>query len=349
VLRREDPHLKRGEQILRILVAGGAGYIGSHACKALAKEGHVPIVIDDLSTGNEWAVRWGALVHGSIGDQSLVERVLRTEKIDAVMLFAASAYVGESMTNPKKYFQNNVVNTLTLLDAMREAGVRDIVFSSSCATYGDPIRLPIDETHPQNPVNPYGESKLFIEKVLRWYGGAYGQRWVALRYFNAGGADVECEIGEVHDPEPHLIPLVIQAARGERPEVGIFGTDYSTPDGSAVRDYIHVEDLAQAHILAVEHLAAGGESGAFNLGTGHGYSVREVIGSVEKHSGLKVPAVDKARRPGDPDTLVASAERARKVLGWKPVHDLDSIVATAWAWDVRKSENPPKIQKEQAR
>ena len=281
---------------MRILVAGGAGYIGSHACKALARAGHLPIVIDDLSTGNEWAVRWGALVRGSIGDQGLVVRVLRAEKIDAVMHFAANAYVNESMAEPQKYFRNNVVNSLSLLDSMREAGVTSIVFSSTCATYGDPLHLPLEESHPQNPVNPYGESKLFIEKVLRWYGEAYGLRWAALRYFNAAGADVEGEIGEAHDPEPHLIPLVIQAARGERPEVCIFGTDYATPDGTAIRDYIHVEDLAQAHILAIQHLSNGGESGAFNLATGRGYSVRDIIAAVEKYSGRKVPARERPAR-----------------------------------------------------
>jgi UDP-glucose-4-epimerase GalE len=324
--------------VLRILVAGGAGYIGSHVCKALARAGHIPVVIDDLSTGNEWAVRWGTLVRGNIGDQGLVTRMLRTEKIDTIMHFAACAYVGESMTQPDKYFRNNVVNTLNLLNSMREAGVTNIVFSSSCATYGDPQRLPIDESHPQNPVNPYGESKLFIEKVLRWYGEAYGLRWVALRYFNAAGADSEGEIGEAHDPEPHLIPLIIQAATGERPEVCIFGTDYATPDGTAIRDYIHVEDLAQAHILAMQHLANGRKSGAFNLGTGRGYSVREIVAVVEKHSGQKVPVREKGRRAGDPERLVAGAERALQVLGWRPVHGLDAIVATARAWEIRKKE-----------
>lgn len=332
---------------MRILVAGGAGYIGSQACKALTRAGHVPIVIDDLSTGNDWAVRWGALVQGSIGDYDLVSRVLRVEKIDAVMHFAASAYVGESMAQPQKYFRNNVVNTLSLLDAMREAEVKHIVFSSTCATYGDPVRLPIDESHPQNPVNPYGDSKLFIEKVLRWYGEAYGLRWAALRYFNAAGADVEGDIGEAHDPEPHLIPLVIQAARGERPAVSILGTDYATPDGTAIRDYIHVEDLAQAHILAIQHLADGGEVGAFNLGTGKGYSVREVIAAVEKHSGRKVPVEETNRRIGDPERLVASAERAREILGWRPIHDLDSIVATAWTWEVRKSKLEAALPQEE--
>jgi UDP-glucose-4-epimerase GalE len=323
---------------MRILVAGGAGYIGSHTSKVLAGKGHVPIVIDDLSTGNEWAVRWGSLIRGNIGDRDLVARVLRNEKIDAVLHFAASAYVGESMTQPQKYFQNNVVNSLNLLDAMREAGVTQIVFSSTCATYGNPLHLPLNESHPQNPVNPYGESKLFIEKALHWYGAAYGLRWIALRYFNAAGADVEGEIGEAHDPEPHLIPLVMQAARGDLPKVNILGTDYGTPDGTAVRDYIHVEDLAQAHVLAIQHLANGGESAAFNLGTGRGYSVRDIIGAVERHSGCKVPVVERSRRPGDPERLVASAERALKVLGWKPLHDLDSIVATAWEWETRKLE-----------
>jgi UDP-glucose 4-epimerase len=278
-----------------------------------------------------------------------VARVLREEKIEAVMHFAACAYVGESMAQPDQYFRNNVVNTLTLLDAMREAGVMNIVFSSTCATYGNPLRLPLDESHPQNPVNPYGDSKLFVEKMLRWYGQAFGLRWVALRYFNAAGADMESEIGEAHDPEPHLIPLVIQAARGDRPEICIFGADYATPDGTAVRDYIHVEDLAQAHILAVQHLANGGESGAFNLGSGRGYSVRDIITAVERHCGHKVPTREGERRAGDPERLVASAERASRILNWRPVHDLDSIVATAWAWEIRKLKVPPSIPCEEVR
>lgn len=334
---------------MRILVTGGAGYIGSHACKALAHAGHLPIVIDDLSTGNEWAVRWGSLVRGNIGDRDLVVRILQNEKIDAVMHFAACAYVGESMLQPEKYFQNNVVNTLNLLASMREAGVTNIVFSSSCATYGNPQRLPLDESHPQNPVNPYGESKLFIEKVLRWYGEAYGMRWAALRYFNAAGADADAEIGEAHDPEPHLIPLVIQAARGIRPEVCIFGTDYATPDGTAIRDYIHVEDLAQAHILAIQYLARGGESGAFNLGTGQGYSVRDIIAAVEKLSDKKVPTQEKGRRAGDPERLVAGAERANRILGWQPAYGLDAIVATAWAWETRRLEQPLNLPYKEVR
>lgn len=328
---------------MRILVAGGAGYIGSHTCKALARAGYIPIVIDDFSTGNEWAVRWGILVRGNIGDRDLVKRVLRTEKIEAVIHFAASAYVGESMTLPQKYFQNNVVNTLSLLDSMLEAGVKNLVFSSTCATYGDPVNLPLEETHPQIPTNPYGESKLFIEKAMRWYGEPYDLRWIALRYFNAAGADPENEIGESHDPEPHIIPLVMQAANGKRPEIHIFGTDYATPDGTAIRDYIHVEDLAQAHILAIQHLANGGESGPFNLGTGRGHSVREIIAAVEKHSGKKVPSREMGRRPGDPDVLVADAQRANEILGWSPVHDLDSIIATAWAWESRPAPLPKTL------
>jgi UDP-glucose-4-epimerase GalE len=334
---------------LRILVAGGAGYIGSHTCKALARAGHLPVVIDNLSTGNEWAVRWGAMVRGNIGDQELVAKVLRDEKIDAVMHFAASAYVGESMSQPQKYFQNNVVNSLSFLDAMRKTGVTNIVFSSSCATYGKPVYLPLDESHPQIPVNPYGDSKLFVEKVLRWYGEAYGMRWAALRYFNAAGADVDAEIGESHDPEPHLIPLVIQAAMGDRPVVGISGTDYATPDGTAIRDYIHVEDLAQAHILAMQHLASGHQSGAFNLGTGRGYSVREIIAAVERHSGQSVPISEEGRRAGDPDCLVAGAERASQILGWRPSRGLDSIIATAWAWELRKKEHIQTILHQEAR
>lgn len=333
---------------MRILVAGGAGYVGSHACKALAMAGHVPVVLDDLSTGNEWAVRWGSLIRGNIGDRDLVERVLRTEKIDAVMHFAASAYVGESVSNPAKYFHNNVVNSLRLLDSMREIGVKNIVFSSTCATYGEPLQIPLRESHPQNPVNPYGESKFFVEKALRWYGEAYGLRWITLRYFNAAGADVDTEIGEVHDPEPHLIPLIMQAVRGEGPEVSIMGTDYATPDGTAVRDYIHVDDLAQAHVLAMNHLAAGGECSALNLGTGRGYSVREVIAAIEKHAGCKAPVVERGRRLGDPHSLVAGAERAAEVLGWRPAHGLDSIIATAWAWECVKRQHLSSAFKDEA-
>ena len=253
---------------MRILVTGGAGYIGSHTAKLLATSGHEPIVFDDLSQGHEWAVKWGPLERGSLADRARLADVFSRYDIDGVVHFAASALVGESMTNPGRYFENNTVGTLNLLEAMRAAGVGRLVFSSTCATYGNPVHVPIDETHPQAPVNPYGESKLMVEKMFRWYGEIHGLRWMALRYFNAAGADPDGEIGEDHDPESHLIPLVIGAALGTRPPVKIFGTDYPTPDGTAVRDYIHVADLADAHLRALDRLGAGEASQAINLGTG---------------------------------------------------------------------------------
>lgn len=321
---------------MNILVTGGAGYIGSHTAKVLATSGHTPVVLDNLSNGHEWAVRWGPFERGDLGDPAWLTGVFHRHRIEAVVHFAASAYVGESMTQPRKYFHNNTVNTLHLLDAMREAGVGRIVFSSTCATYGDPQRLPIDETHPQSPVNPYGESKLFVERILHWYGQAYDLRSVALRYFNAAGADPAGEIGEVHDPETHLLPLVIDAALGTRPPVGVFGTDYPNPDGTAIRDYIHVMDLAAAHVRALDYLAAGGASTALNLGTGRGHSVREVIAAVEKVGGRPVPRRDSPRRPGDPPSLVADASRARQVLQWTPQHaDIHTIVEHAWRWHTR--------------
>src|SRR6187455_2003519 len=285
---------------MRILITGGAGYIGSHTAKLLAASGHAPIVFDDFTQGHDWAVKWGALERGSLADQGRLREVFAAHKVEAVVHFAASALVGESMSQPTKYFRNNTVATLNLLNAMREAGVGTIVFSSTCATYGDPVRVPIDEAHPQAPVNPYGESKLMVEKMLRWYGEIHGLRWMALRYFNAAGADPDGEIGEDHDPETHLIPLVVGAAQGTRPPVGIFGTDYATPDGTAVRDYIHVTDLADAHLRALDRLGAGTPSQAINLGTGRGHSVREVVETVARVSGKTVPCVESPRRPGDP-------------------------------------------------
>jgi len=318
---------------MRILVTGGAGYIGSHTAKALAAAGHQPVVFDDLSQGHEWAVKWGPLERGSLADPVRLAEVFASQKIDAVLHFAASALVGESMTNPSKYFRNNAVGTLNLLEAMRVAGVGPIVVSSTCATYGDPVRVPIDETHPQAPVNPYGESKLMAEKMLRWYGDVHGLRWMALRYFNAAGADPDGEIGEDHDPESHLIPLVIGAAQGRRPPVKIMGTDHPTPDGTAVRDYIHVMDLAEAHLRALDRLGAGTASQAVNLGTGRGHSVREVVDTVARVSRRSVPAVESSRRPGDPPALVAAPARAREVLGWTCRYpDLETIVRHAWAW-----------------
>ena len=321
---------------MRVLVTGGAGYIGSHTAKLLATSGHVPIVLDDLSQGHDWAVKWGPIERGSLSDQERLREVLARHPVDAVIHFAANALVGESMSNPTKYFRNNTVGTLNLLDAMHAAGVDRIVFSSTCATYGNPIRVPIDEGHPQAPVNPYGESKLMVEKILRWYGECYGLRWMALRYFNAAGADPDGEIGEDHDPESHLIPLVIGAAMGTRPPVKIFGTDYDTPDGTAIRDYVHVMDLADAHLRALQRLDEGTPSQAVNLGTGHGQSVREVVTAVSRTAGKAVPAVESPRRAGDPATLVADPARARDVLGWTcryPV--LDVIVEHAWRWHTK--------------
>lgn len=321
---------------MKVLVTGGAGYIGSHTAKALAQAGHEPVVYDNLSFGHRWAVRWGPLVEGDLADKALLARVMDQYEVEAVIHFAASAYVGESMQNPRKYFRNNVVNTLNLLDAMMEAKVKTIVFSSTCATYGDPVELPITEAHPQSPVNPYGDSKLFVEQMLKWYGQAYGLGWAALRYFNAAGADPDGEIGENHTPETHLIPLAIEAAMGKRPYLEIFGTEYPTKDGSAVRDYIHVADLADAHVRALSHLSQGGDSLALNLGTGDGYSVREVISTVERVSNTSVPVRLAIPRPGDPAVLVADSSEARRVLGWEPKFEgIESIIQTAWDWHVR--------------
>ena len=316
-----------------ILVTGGAGYIGSHACKALAQAGYTPVTLDNLVFGRASAVRWGPLVRGDLTNEALVRATLRDYRIDAVMHFAAYAYVGESMQDPGKYFANNVGGTIALLNAMRDEGVRRIVFSSTCATYGIPDRTPIDEHHPQRPVNPYGESKRMVEQMLRWFDDAHGMRHIALRYFNAAGADADGELGEDHDPETHLIPLVIEAAMGRRPSVSIFGTDYDTPDGTAVRDYIHVADLASAHIAALRHLLNGGVSACLNLGTGRGHSVRDVVRMVEAVSGYQVPVLEQPRRAGDPPALVAGASSARHMLNWAPLHsDLRTITETAWQW-----------------
>jgi UDP-arabinose 4-epimerase len=316
-----------------ILVTGGAGYIGSHTCKALAAAGYRPVALDSLVQGHRWAVRWGPLVEADLADRAALARMLREREISAVIHFAAHAYVGESMTDPGGYFRNNVVNTLNLLDAMHGAGVEQIVFSSTCATYGVPESIPITEDHRQLPVNPYGESKLFVERALHWHGVAHGLRWVALRYFNAAGADADGEIGEDHDPETHLIPLAIDTALGRRSQLQVMGSDYPTPDGTAVRDYVHVTDLADAHVRALRHLGAGGASVALNLGTGRGHSVREVIAAVERVAGRRVRAIDAPRRAGDPPALVSSAGRAAEVLGWQPrFSDLDTIVRTAYRW-----------------
>jgi UDP-arabinose 4-epimerase len=324
-----------------VLVTGGAGYIGSHACKALAEAGYLPVTYDNLSFGHDWAVQWGPLEQGDILDRTRLDEVIGKYKPGAVMHFAAFAYVGESVGNPGKYYRNNVVGSLTLLEAMRDKGVKRIVFSSTCATYGIPDRVPIGEDTVQRPINPYGESKLMVERMLRDFSAAHGIAWTALRYFNAAGADPDNRIGEDHDPETHLIPLVLDAASGRRGPVTVFGTDYDTPDGTCIRDYIHVTDLAEAHVLALAALADGAPSAAYNLGTGRGFSVREVIATSEKVTGLKVPAILGARRPGDPAALVSDASRAREAFGWQPRFiELSDIIATAWAWHQRKPARP---------
>jgi len=318
-----------------ILIVGGAGYIGSQTAKRVAQAGLTPVVFDNLVYGHKWAVKWGPFVEGDLADGALIRRVLAQHDVTAVVHFAAYAYVGESVTNPRKYFRNNVTGTLNLLDAMIDVGVRDIVFSSTCATYGEPVRVPIDEQHPQRPVNPYGESKLAIERALYWYQRAYPLRFAALRYFNAAGADPDGEVGEDHDPETHLIPLAIEAALGGK-GLDIYGTDYATPDGTAVRDYIHVQDLADAHVAALDKLRGGTTSLFVNLGTGRGHTVREVIAAVEKVSGKKVPARETDRRAGDPPELVADARLAAEVLGWKArIPNIETIVEHAWRWRQR--------------
>ena len=316
-----------------VLVTGGAGYIGSHTCKALSRAGFLPVVYDNLVYGHERAVHWGPLERGDIGDGLRLREVFKKYQPMAVLHFAAYAYVGESVVDPGKYYRNNVAGSLALLEAMQAAQIRNIVFSSTCATYGMPDRLPIAETAAQHPINPYGASKLMVERMLADFGIAHEMGYVGLRYFNAAGADPDGQIGEDHDPETHLIPLVLDAASGRRPDIAIFGTDYDTPDGTCIRDYIHVADLASAHVLALQALRAGKPSGFYNLGNERGYSVREVIAAVERISGLRVPVTLSPRRPGDPAALVSDATRAREELGWRPAYPgLDDMVRTAWGW-----------------
>jgi len=325
----------------RILVTGGAGYVGSHACKALAGAGYLPIVYDNLSRGRREAVRWGPLVEGDLEDRPRLSAALRAHRVSAVMHFAAFAYVNESVADPETYYRNNVGGSLALLSTMREAGIGMMVFSSTCAVYGDPGRVPIPESAGELPVNPYGETKLAIERALHWYGRSYDLRFVALRYFNAAGADADGEIGENHDPETHLIPLVVRAALGQAGPIEIYGTDYPTADGTAVRDYVHVADLADAHVRALGYLGAGGDSAVLNLGTGSGHSIREVVAAVERVGGLRVPRREAARRPGDPPKLVADARLAAATLGWGPRQsDLETIVRTALAWHRRHPPSP---------
>lgn len=320
-----------------ILVAGGAGYIGSHTVKYLLKNNYNVVVADNLVYGHKEAVLTPNFEHIDLSDKVSLDKVFKKYKPDAVIHFAAYTYVGESVTNPKKYYNNNVVNTITLLDTMIENRVKNIVFSSTCATYGNPQYTPLDEKHPQFPINPYGKTKLMIENIMQDYETAYGLKYVALRYFNAAGGDADGQLGESHDPETHLIPLVLEAVKGEIPHITVFGTDYKTPDGTCIRDYIHVEDLADAHMLAVEKLFQEGKSYCINLGTGLGTSVKEIIDASEKVTGKKVPVVYGDRREGDPAILFAANQMAKEVLGWSPKYmDIEEIIKTAWIWEQNK-------------
>jgi UDP-glucose-4-epimerase GalE len=317
-----------------VLVVGGAGYIGSHTARALKRVGHEVIIFDNLSTGYESLAKGFELVKGDVLNADDLARVL--PRVDAIMHFAAYAYVGESVNNPRKYFRNNVEGGLSMLNAALDAGVNKIIFSSTCAVYGEPAKVPIEENIPRQPVNPYGVSKLFFEQALEAYDRAYSFRYASLRYFNAAGADESGEIGELHNPETHLIPLALRAAAGEGPALQIFGSDYPTPDGTCVRDYIHVNDLASAHVKALEHLAAGKSSLAVNVGTGVGASVQEIISTVEKITGKPVPHTKAPRRAGDPPALVANPARAQSLLQWKATRSLDQIVGSAWNWEERR-------------
>ncbi|HSZ25532.1 MAG TPA: UDP-glucose 4-epimerase GalE [Cytophagaceae bacterium] len=321
--------------IKTLLVTGGAGYIGSHTVRLLADKGYKIIVVDNMIYGHEKAIinEEVILEKGDLGDTVFLERIFSNHTISAVLHFAAYASVGESIQEPAKYYQNNLASPLVLLETMRKYSCHYFIFSSTCATYGNPQYIPMDEKHPQNPINPYGQSKLMLEKVIIDYEKAYGMKYVFLRYFNASGAAEDGKTGEDHTPETHLIPLVLQAASGLRKSITVFGTDYDTPDGSCVRDYIHVSDLAEAHLLALTYLTSGKPSIACNLGTGKGYSVKEVIGLVEEVTGLKVPVEYGERRPGDPPRLVAEPSLAKEKLGWVASYqDLKDVIRTAWIW-----------------
>lgn len=316
-----------------ILVCGGAGYIGSHVNKELHREGYETVVFDNLIYGHCKAVKWGTFIEGDLANIEEIESVFRRYEIDAVFHFAAFAYVGESVTEPEKYYYNNVVNTLNLLQIMKKYGCLKLIFSSTCATYGEPERVPITEDMQQKPINPYGSTKLIIERILQDYEKAYGMKYIVLRYFNAAGADPDGEIGESHNPETHLIPLVLDVAGGRSPYIKVFGRDYDTSDGSCIRDYIHVKDLAAAHLLALHHLEHGKESECFNLGNETGTSVLEIIDSVKKVTGQEIQVVPVQRRPGDPGKLVGSSKKAREILGWQPVYSqIDEIIKHAWYW-----------------
>jgi UDP-glucose 4-epimerase len=319
---------------LNILVVGGAGYIGSHMVKMLAQRGNGVVTLDNLSTGYRDAVIGGTLVEADLADAQALDRLFAAQRFDAVMHFASFIQVGESVREPARYYRNNFSNTLNLLEAMVAHRVGRFVFSSTAAIFGEPDYVPIDEAHPKRPINPYGLTKLMVEQALADFDRAYGLKSVCLRYFNAAGADPDGELGERHDPETHLVPLLLQVASGRREAIQVFGRDYDTPDGTCIRDYIHIVDLCEAHLLAIDYLARGNPSAQFNLGNGSGFSVQEVLDTVQRVTGRPVRAVDAPRREGDPARLVADARRARQVLGWTPRYaDLDTIVAHAWAWE----------------
>ena len=323
-----------------ILIVGGAGYIGSHINKELNRQGYKTIIFDNLSFGHPEFVKWGNFQKGDLGNIEEIRELFKKYPIDAVMHFAAFTYVGESVEDPQKYYLNNLRNTLNLLEVMLEEGVKYFVFSSTCATYGTPEAIPITENHPQKPINPYGKGKFMVEQILADYSQAYGFKYVSLRYFNAAGADPEAEIGELHQPETHLIPLILDVATGNRDKIQVYGTDYPTPDGTCIRDYIHVMDLADAHIKALKYLQKGGQSEVFNLGNGQGFSVKEVIETSQKVTGKKIRVEEVERRPGDPPVLVGSSSKAQKILNWHPQYDdLAVIIETAWKWH-QKIFNP---------
>ncbi len=324
---------------LKVLVVGGAGYIGSHMVKMLGQYGSSVTTLDDLSSGHRDAVLCGEFIQGDFGDRVVLDTVL-SQGFDAVMHFASFIQVGESVHNPEKYYRNNVANTLGLLDAMRAHGVNKFIFSSTAATFGEPQYTPIDEQHPQHPINPYGRTKLIVEQALADYERAYDFKSVSLRYFNAAGADPEGQLGERHEPETHLIPLVLQTASGRRPHISVFGQDYDTPDGTCIRDYIHINDLCSAHWLALQSLLRGQRSQAYNLGNGSGFSVQEVIDAAEQVTGRKISVQYSPRRAGDPARLVANAKRAREQLGWHPQYDeLTTIIQHAWVWEQKINSN----------
>jgi UDP-glucose 4-epimerase len=316
-----------------ILIVGGAGYIGSHINKELNKEGFKTVVFDNLYSGKKELVKWGEFFEGDLAKIENIRAVFKKYPIDAVLHFAAYKAVGESVVDPQKYYKNNVANTLNLFEVMKENGVNKFIFSSSAATFGEPKYIPIDEKHPQNPINPYGETKLIVEHIMRDYDKAYGMKYVALRYFNACGADLEADVGEWPGSSSNLIPLVLDAAIGRREDIKVFGTDYPTPDGTCVRDYIHVTDLASAHVLALKYLLDGKESQCFNLGNGKGFSVKEVIDMAKKITGVNFKVTEAERRAGDPPELVADSKLAKEVLKWEPQYaDLETIVSSAWKW-----------------